>query len=111
MGGLEGSMSTEYMRDKLHKNQMIMPWGKSDTISTRDAAAMMQCDPKVVLALLDEGKLDGYRIRPHKRKSPWRVYRFSVERYISKILEASGLRSADAAAPGGATGNPKPTRR
>ena len=90
-------MSTNYLRDKLQKNQMIMPWGKSDTISTDDAAAMMQCHKDTVRALLDEGKLDGYRIRPHKRKSPWRVYRFSVERYIAKVLEAAGIQSAGAA--------------
>lgn len=104
-------MSTEYMRDKLHKNQMIMPWGKSDTISTRDAAAMMQCNPTTVLELLDEGKIEGYRIRPHKRKSPWRVYRFSVEKYIAKVLEAAGLQSAGAAGVKGTVGNLRPPRR
>lgn len=79
-------MSTGYMRDKLHRNQMIMPWVEGDTISSVDAASMMQCSSDTVRNLLEEGKLKGYQISPHKPKSPWRVYRKSVENYVARVM-------------------------
>ncbi len=82
-------MSTGYKRDTQSKNQMLMPWGVAETISAVDAAAMCQCSVDVIYDLIDEGRIKAYRITPHKKHSPWRVNRASVERYIQKLREQS----------------------
>ena len=89
-------MPTHYMRDKVSRNQMLMPWVPSETISTGDAAAMMQCCKDTIRELLEDGTIKGYRIRPNTKCSPWRVYRKSVERYIESLKRDNALEdSAD----------------
>lgn len=108
-------MSTNFLRDKLHRNQMIMPWGESETISTVDAATMMQCGSDLVRELLDEGHIKGYRINPHKQHSPWRVERRSVEIYIARVLRHYDLdaskQSAGSAGTAGAPARKGPAGR
>ncbi len=105
-------MPTNYMRDRLHRNQMLMPWVPSETISTVDAAAMMQSCVESVRALLEEGKIKGYRMRPDKPHSPWRVSRKSVELYISAVKEEYALDNSAGVADGpGAAGPARRTGR
>ena len=56
--------------------------GKSDAISTNEAARLAGCSPDTMLRWLEEGRVESWRVLP---RGWWRIDRNSLLRYLSLI--------------------------
>ena len=89
---------TAYRRDDLDKGgrQFILPWSAGKSISAPQAAKRLNVCADTVRCMLEEGVIQGWRIRPNKPHSPWRVSVESVEMYIDKLLAHYDTSGSDA---------------
>lgn len=70
--------------------ELLLPWPARETIDVAHAAQMMGCSEKIVRNLIEEGKIQAYKIRD-KGSSPWRVRYSSVVAYLEEIHNLNGL--------------------
>ena len=80
------------------RGQLVLPYAK--TISTWEAADMLKVSPETLRKMLEDGTLRGYRVRPNKKKSPWLVFKWSVEKHIARLMDIYAME--DNAAPSSA---------
>ena len=71
--------------------QLLLPWSPQATISAQHAARMLDVSHDVINRMIRDGTLMGYKVRPDKPNSPWRVNYDSVVAHIEKIHQTSGL--------------------
>ncbi len=70
---------------------LLLPWSPRETISVETAARMLGCSRWIVRKLIEEGKVEAYRLRPHDPSSKYRVHYSSVVAYLEQLHSASGL--------------------
>jgi len=70
--------------------ELLLPWPARETISVEHAAQMLECGGNLVRKLIEEGKIQGYKMRD-RQGSPWRVRYSSVLAYIEEIHDLHGL--------------------
>ena len=71
--------------------QLLLPWSPKSTISPAHAAKMLDVCLDVVYRMLESGEISGYKVRPDRKNSHWRVNYDSVIAHIERIHEINGL--------------------
>ncbi len=72
-------------KGRRRRDEDLLPFPLSDTMSVRECAQMLDCDPKSIVKLIDVGHLVGYQIRVETCGSPWRISRASLNRYVDNL--------------------------
>lgn len=72
--------------------QLMMPWHPGVTISTERAAELLGCSASTIIRMIQDGTLEGFKLRKNRPNSPYRVIRDSVVRVADEWRhEARGL--------------------
>ena len=71
--------------------QLLLPWSPQATISPQHAARLLDVSVDTVWRMLEAGEIKGYKVRPDKPQSLWRVNYDSVVAHIERIHEQAGL--------------------
>lgn len=71
--------------------QLVLPWSPKRTISARHAASILDVSLQTICRMLEAGELKGYKVRPSKNTSPWRVNYDSLVAHLELIHEQNGL--------------------
>lgn len=79
---------TTFRRDLVGRDgrQMLMPWSGGKTISTVEAGDRMGVNYDTVRDMAESGEIQGWPLRPGKKKSPWRISVASVELWLERKL-------------------------
>ena len=77
------------------RDEDLLPWPMTETISADRAASILGCSISIVCELIHEGEIKGYKLRPMKKNSPWRVHYNSVLEYLEKVRRLSCLESEE----------------
>lgn len=70
--------------------QLLMPWSPRYSISTAQAAEMLDTSIQTVTRLIEEGSIKAYKLRD-KANSPWHINYDSLVAYIESIHQRNGL--------------------
>ena len=71
--------------------QLMMPWHPGVTVSTARAAELLGVSSSTVLRMLEEGTLEGFKLRRNKPNSPFRVIRDSILRVLEEWRREAGI--------------------
>lgn len=72
-------------RDLRLRDQLLLPWSPGRSISTARAADILDVSQTTVRAMIEDGTLMGYKIRPNRKNSPYRVFRDSLIKHLRSI--------------------------
>ena len=71
--------------------QLLLPWSPRATISASHAARLLDVSVDTIWRMLEDGTIKGYKVRPNKPKSPWRVNYDSVVAHVEQLHKVNGL--------------------
>lgn len=71
--------------------QLLLPWSPAKTVSASTVARMLDVAVSTVCAMIQEGTLKAYKVRPTKPNSHWRVNYDSVITHLEKIHKEQRL--------------------
>lgn len=77
-------------RDFIQRGQLLLPWSPGRTISTSKVAEILFTSETTVRKMIEDNTLRGYKLRPDKSRSPYRVFRDSVEEHLRRLKSDSG---------------------
>ena len=73
------------------RNQYMLPWSPSASVSSSRAAEMIGTSQTTIRKLIEEGSIRGYKLRPHKKTSEYRISVESIAAYMRKVAEEFDL--------------------
>ncbi len=74
-------------RDFIQRDQLLLPWSPGRTVSTARAAQLLGVSQTLILNMIKDGTLCGYKLRPHRKKSHYRIFRESIETHAMRMAE------------------------
>ena len=77
--------------------QLMMPWHPGVTISVARAAELLGCSANTVLRMIEDGTLEGYKLRRGVKNSHYRIIRDSVLRVADQWRKEAGVISTPSA--------------
>lgn len=94
MGRLERRRMTNRLEGYRLSPQMMMPWHPGVTVSTERAAAMLGVSATTILRMIQDGTLEGFKLRKNRKNSPYKVIRESILRVAEEWRRDAGVQSA-----------------
>jgi excisionase family DNA binding protein len=73
------------------QEDLLLPFSPRETVSVDAVCRMLSCGRFAVRKLIEEGKIEAYKIRPHSRTCAYRINYNSVVRYLEEVHRESGL--------------------
>lgn len=64
------------------RDDAILPFPLADTVYVKDVMTVLRCSDMTVHGLHESGELLAYRLGGDTKRTSWRIYRPSLERYV-----------------------------
>jgi len=62
-----------------------------ETVTAKEAGALLDVSATTITRMVKAGELQGYKLRPHRRNSPLRIYLDSVHEILKTRQESQSL--------------------
>ena len=75
----------------------MMPWHPGVTVSTARAAELLGVSSSTILRMVEDGTLEGFKVRRNKSNSPIKVIRDSIVRVLEEWRREAGVQGTSPA--------------